>query len=423
MIQRYLGNKNSLLDPILKEINKVCKPGDWVCDIFSGTLSVSMSLKRNGYKVISNDINKFSYTFAKCYLKNNKIPDFELVSLGIDERKFGIGIDDILQNLKEHEGYNFLEKRKEYNLYRKLAIVLNYLNHLHSSDLPKKWRRSHFFDTYTPEGKHSAYKSLRGTTGKRRFFTSENGKRIDLILNKISQWLSELMLSEVQYCLLTSIVAESVEKVSNTQGTFHDFPRQIFDSRALKKLFLRLPPFDDVIVNNNEHIIGKERDSLEFISEVPEHKLLYIDPPYNFRQYTSYYFMLNLICDYCEMSDPQSYFDNIEFVRGQNMVKDFKSTFCQNQMFIPSLTNLIADAKTEYVLMSYFNGRNHVNNKIPVADENGIDKITSFFKSKLFTSGSFKIIPIKRLNYQSFNGHKAQELNEYLFFAKKRSIL
>jgi hypothetical protein len=29
--------------------------------------------------------------------------------------------------------------------------------------------------------------------------------------------------------------------------------------------------------------------------------------------------------------------------------------------------------------------------------------------------------PIKRLNYQSFNGHKAQELNEYLFIAKKKN--
>ena len=76
--------------------------------------------------------------------------------------------------------------------------------------------------------------------------------------------------------------------------------------------------------------------------------------------------------------------------------------------------------RQKYVLMSYFNGRNHSNNNIPVKNENGIDKIESFFRSDLFVSGSFKMKPIKRLNYQSFNGHKAQKLNEYLFIAKKK---
>lgn len=421
MIQRYLGNKNSIIEPIIKEIGKVCNHGDWVCDIFSGTLSVSMALKRSGYRVISNDINKFSYSFGVAYLKNNSIPNFDLQSLSIDEFKYYSGLDDILNKLKDTEGYLFLKNKTNYALYKKLAILLNYLNHLTISDLPKKYRNSFFFDTYTPEGKNSKFKSLRGTSGNRKFFTPENGIRIDLILNKVLQWRKESLLSEVQYSLLVSILAESLEKVSNTQGTFHDFPREIFDSRALKRLNLRLPPFDEVLSTRLQHIVGKERDSLEFIKEVRPHKLIYIDPPYNFRQYTSYYFMLNLVCDYCDMDSQNDYFSNVEFVRGQNLDKDFKSTFCQNHLFIPSLETLIKEAKTEYVLMSYFNGRNHSNNNIPVKRKNGIDKITSLFKSDLFVPGSFKIKPIKRLNYQSFNGHQAQELNEYLFFAKKRT--
>lgn len=421
MIQRYLGNKNSIIEPILEEVGLVCNHGDWVCDIFSGTLSVSMALKRNGYRVISNDINKFSYSFGISFLKNNSIPIFNFNLLKIDESKYSVGVDNTLLELKDKEGFSFLYEKKNYTSYKKLATLINYLNHLTESELPEQYRLTFFFDTYTPEGKNSYFKSLRGTSGNRKFFTSENGKRIDLILNKISQWKKEGLLNEVQYNLLVSILAESIEKVSNTQGTFHDFPRDMFDSRALKKLFLRLPPLDDVLSTKQKHIVGKERDSLEFIKEVRPHKLIYIDPPYNFRQYTSYYFMLNLICDYCELESPENYFNNVEFVRGQNLEKDFKSTFCQNHLFIPSLENLIKDAKTEYVLMSYFNGRNHSNNNIPVKNENGIDKIESFFNSDLFVSGSFKMKPIKRLNYQSFNGHKAQELNEYLFIAKKKN--
>jgi len=420
VIQRYLGNKNSIIESIITEVQKLCKPGDLICDIFSGTLSVSMALKRNGFSVVSNDINKFSYSFGVAYIKNNTIPHFDLKSLAIDEAKSSLGVDDILFNLKDKEGFSFLEEKKNYMAYKKLAVLLHYLNHVTTSELPRKHKNTFFFDTYTPDGKNSYYKSLRGTSGKRQFFTPENGKRIDLILNKISEWKHEGLLNEIQYSLLVSILAESLEKVSNTQGTFHDFPRGAYDSRALKRLFLRLPPFDEVISTKHKHIIGKERDSLEFIKEVPPHKLIYIDPPYNFRQYTSYYFMLNLICDYCEMASPKMYFNNVEFVRGQNLEKDFKSTFCQNHLFIPSLEQLIADAKTDFVIMSYFNGRNHSNNKIPMKDENGIDKITSLFKSKMFVKGSFKMKPIKRMNYQSFNGHKAQELNEYLFIAKKK---
>ena len=247
MIQRYLGNKNSIIAPILSEVKKVCKTGDWVCDIFSGTLAVSMALKRNGFHVIANDINKFSYSFGISRLKNNSLPAFNCKVLNIDESKFGVGVDEVLLNLKDKEGFLFLSNKNNYSAYKKLASVLNYLNHLTISEIPKQYNHSFFFDTYTPEGENSRFKSLRGTTGRRRFFTPENGERIDLILNKILQWLREGLLNEVQYSLLVSVVAESVEKVSNTQGTFHDFPRNEFDSRALKKLILRLPPFDDVL--------------------------------------------------------------------------------------------------------------------------------------------------------------------------------
>lgn len=420
MIQRYLGNKTSIIEPILNEVSKICRTGDTVCDIFSGTLSVSMALKEHGYKVISNDISKFSYSFGMAYLVNNKIPAFDLKSLKIDEKKYSVGVDDTLDNLKDKPGFMFLEKKSEYAAYRKLAIVLNYLNHLVPAEIPQKYRHHYFYNTYTKEGTKSHFKSLRGTSGRRQFFTPENGRLLDLIMNKILHWRRENKLDETKYCLLTSIVAESLEKVSNTQGTFHDFPRGEYDSRALKKLFLRLPPFDSVISTSKKHIVGKERDSLEFIKEVPKHKLIYIDPPYNFRQYTSYYFMLNLICDYCDMESISDYFDNVQYVRGQNVENDFKSTFCQSDLFIPSLEELIVNAKTEYVVMSYFNGRNHANNSIPVKDKNGIDRINSLFNSQLFVKGSFKTKPIKRLNYQSFNGHKAQELNEYLFIARKK---
>lgn len=419
MIQRYLGNKNSIADNILREVGSFCQPGDTVCDIFSGTISMSMALKRSGYRVISNDINIFSYHYANCYLRNNTIPDFNLGNLGICETEYEEMAQEAIDIKKNEPGFSFLNDQDLYSLYKKIVMVLVYLENLQDKDVDKKYQASYFYDTYTVDGKNSYFRSIRGTEGHRRFFTPSNGKIIDNILNKIREWNDNHLLSEVQYSLLISIVCESIEKISNTQGTYHDFQREVYDERALHDLTLRIPPFDDVVSTQNEHIIGKAQDSLRFIKEVPNHKLLYLDPPYNFRQYTSYYFMLNLICNYCTINNLEKYFKEVQFVRGQNMEDDFNSTFCKADKFIESLRQLIYDAKTQYVIMSYYDGRNH-ENKGNHRKDNGVAAIIEMFKSDMFKSGSFEQLAFERTNYQSFQGHTADKCNEYLFIAEKR---
>ena len=419
MIQRYLGNKNSIADHIMREVDRFCQPGDIVCDIFSGTISMSMALKKRGYRVISNDISIFSYHYANCYLRNNTIPDFDLGVLGIDGSNYEKIAEETIETKKEENGYSFLEEQRQYALYKKLVIVLLYLERISDKDIEKKYQAHYFYNTYTENGNNSFFRSLRGTVGHRRFFTPSNGHRIDTILNKIREWNDNHLLSDVQYSLLISILCESIEKISNTQGTYHDFQRDTYDERALHDLNLRIPPFDDVISTQNEHIIGKAQDSLRFIKKVPSHKLLYLDPPYNFRQYTSYYFMLNLICSYCTIKNLNLYFKNVQFVRGQNMDDDFDSTFCKSDKFIGSLQQLIKDAKTQYVIMSYYDGRNHENKGTHRADK-GIASIIDLFGSNMFKAGSFEQLAFERTNYQSFQGHTADKCKEYLFIAEKR---
>jgi adenine-specific DNA methylase len=419
MIQRYLGNKNSIADHILHEVGRFCQPGDIVCDIFSGTISMSMALKRSGYRVVSNDISIFSYHYANCYLRNNTIPVFDLGLLGISGADFENIAQEVIEKKKDEVGFLFLRNQHLYELYKNLVIVLIYLERIEATDIAKKFQARYIYNTYTEEGNNSYFRSLRGTEGHRRFFTPANGKRIDNILNKIREWNDNHLLSEVQYSLLISILCESIEKISNTQGTYHDFQRELYDERALHDLTLRIPPFDDVVSTQNEHIIGKAQDSLNFIKEVPKHKLLYLDPPYNFRQYTSYYFMLNLICNYCTIKNLNKYFKNVKFVRGQNMDDDFDSTFCKSDKFIESLHQLISDARTQYVIMSYYDGRNH-ENKGTHRKDNGIAAIVNLFESDMFKAGSFEQLAFERTNYQSFQGHTADKCNEYLFIAEKR---
>ena len=409
-----------MTENILHEVDRFCDPGDIVCDIFSGTISMSMALKKHGYRVISNDINEFSYHFANSYLRNNSIPEFDLKQLGINESDYQNIAIQKLEQKKNIEGYLFLGNNPLLKKYYKIAIILIYLEEIKEQDIDKDFRNHYIYNTYTEEGINSNFKSLRGKEGNRRFFTPENGKKIDNILNKIREWKIKHSIDDIQYSLLISITCESVEKISNTQGTFHDFQREKYDERALNPFTLRLPPFDDVIGTSNQHIIGHAQDSLEFIKKIPSHKLIYLDPPYNFRQYTSYYFMLNLISTYCTIQNLDEYFGKIQFVRGQNMETDFNSTFCKSNLFIPSLRQLIEDAKAQYIILSYYDGRNH-ENKGNKRNDRGIAEIENLFYSDLFVPNSFELLAFERTNYQSFQGHNASKCKEFLFIAEKRN--
>ena len=51
MLNRYLGNKSSIIKPIERVIAENSVAGDMVCDPFSGSLVVSFALKNMGFKI------------------------------------------------------------------------------------------------------------------------------------------------------------------------------------------------------------------------------------------------------------------------------------------------------------------------------------------------------------------------------------
>lgn len=420
MISRYLGKKTALLDPIMAAVDKHCTPGARVCDIFSGTLAVALELKRRGYSVIANDICLFSAIIGEAFLINNEIPEPDLEGLLprlslVAQQAAAV---DWIDELSGTPDFDFLGSIQHRRQYASLLTLLTYLGGVEPCEVPTGWLRSDFYDTYTEAGRNSAFTSLRGRSGRRRFFSPKNGQRIDIVLSLIRYWWCTGAISRPLYSVLLSCLLRAVEKVSNTQGTYHDFPRRTYDPRSHNPLSFEAPSFD-VALTGGSHIIGREEDSLEFIRSAPEHELLYIDPPYNFRQYTSYYFMLNLISRYCDIDDLDDYFANVEYVRGQNMASDFSSTFNRSAQFLGSLRALIEGARTRVVVLSYFDGRNHWNSFKSAANGVGYRKITEFFNSTLFVPNTLEVIPIPRTNYQSYGGYKARTVSEYLFVAEK----
>ena len=68
---KYLGSKKSLLDKIVRVVRGL-PDNDSVVDLFSGTARVGHALKSAGYRVFSNDHNRYSSTLAQCYVQANR---------------------------------------------------------------------------------------------------------------------------------------------------------------------------------------------------------------------------------------------------------------------------------------------------------------------------------------------------------------
>lgn len=423
MLARYLGNKQAIMPELLETVGSVAPPGSHVVDAFSGSLAVSLGLKVAGFRVTANDVNLFSAVLADAYLIPSSLPPTntrDLLGARASVRHLGEA-RSIVSELAGQPGFTRLTTRADWRAqYEQFIIVLLHLATIEQRDLPRADRNTLIFDNYCEAGSSSAFESSRGAVGRRRFFSPENAARIDLVLNQLRVWRRSGLTDDHTHALLLAAVMRGVEKVSNTQGTYHDFPREVWDSRALKPFRFEPPALDGIVCGVGGHGAGRERDSLEFIAEVDDHEVLYLDPPYNFRQYTAYYFLPNVLCRFPDMDDPAEYFSRVRYVRGQNPEDDFTSTFCKPKRFIDEMRTLIDRARCQTVVISYFTGRNHWGSFDSGPDDRGRELLCELLTSEPFEAESLRVVEVERLNYASYGGYKARRVSELLLVARKR---
>ena len=73
----YIGNKRKLLPLIFEAILKTGIIEGLFVDFFSGSGVVSRLAKKNGFKVISNDWEPYSFFYNHAYIEQNKYPLFK----------------------------------------------------------------------------------------------------------------------------------------------------------------------------------------------------------------------------------------------------------------------------------------------------------------------------------------------------------
>ena len=69
---KYIGSKRALLGQVIGAVRAAQPQGGTVCDLFSGTARVGHALKREGYRVWSNDHNAYAHALATAYVQADR---------------------------------------------------------------------------------------------------------------------------------------------------------------------------------------------------------------------------------------------------------------------------------------------------------------------------------------------------------------
>lgn len=180
-----------------------------------------------------------------------------------------------------------------------------------------------------------------GSGSGRNYFTDENGKKCDAIREKIEDLYKCHEISDGEYYFYLASLINSIDKYANTASVYGAFLKKIKKS-AEKEFKLELLPIIDG--ENCGTVYNEEINKL--IKNVSG-DILYLDPPYNERQYCTNYHVLETIARN----------DNPE-LHGKTGLREYskqKSSFCSKQTVAKSFEYLIANANFKHIFLSYNN--------------------------------------------------------------------
>ncbi len=228
--------------------------------------------------------------------------------------------------------------------------------------------------------------------GERNYFSSKNALKIDACRSQIEEWkTTEAIQNDLYFFLLASLL-ESADKVANTASVYGAYLKHIKKS-AQADLVIK-PAVYEVLESKN---IVYQEDANVLINKI-DGDILYLDPPYNARQYGANYHLLNTIASYQHFVP-----------KGVTGLPEYnKSAFCSKATVLQSFTDIIAKAKFKYVFLSY-------NNEGLMKHEEITEVLSAYGKVELKTQDYQRFKADKTEN----RNHKASETQEYLFCLTK----
>lgn len=298
----YIGSKLRLLGFLENSIKSIIGEGEHtLCDLFSGTGIVGAHFKKLGYKIISNDLQYYSYVINKHLIGNNNRFEFD----GLKDTVVGI-IDSEINDRPQ--------------------LVCDYLNNL---NLITGFIYNNYSSGGTINDEHV-----------RLYFSDENAKICDTIRIKLEEWKNKSLINENEYYFLLSSLIECVDEKANTASVYGAYLKNIKKS-AMDKVILK--PIE-IIGGQHENLVFN-KDANELVKEI-ECDVMYLDPPYNNRVYGDNYHILETIAKYDE-----------PLIKGKtgNRFQKTISKYSRKSDVKRAFTELIQNINAKYIFLSYNN--------------------------------------------------------------------
>lgn len=290
----YIGSKHSLIGFLTECITATLREhGDTrppaqltMMDLFAGTCSVGAAFKRLGYRVYGNDLQYYSYVMCRHKLETTRIPTARSVEL---VRRLGAA--------PEEHGF--------------------------------------IYNNYSAAGTQQAEHT-------RMYFSDENAAKCDGMRLTLSRWRAAGEITEDEYFFLLASLIVSVDRVANTASVYGAFLKEL-KKTAQRPLELMPEP----ILPGHATYRAFNGDGVALAGET-QGDILYLDPPYNARQYCANYHLLETVACY---DDPA--------VKGRTGLRvnstAQKSAFCSGKKVHGALEKLMENANYRYIFLSYNN--------------------------------------------------------------------
>lgn len=239
---------------------------------------------------------------------------------GIVSRRIKTIVKNIIVNDLEYYSYALLKNYIGNNANFNFDDELNELNNL-------KGEKGFIYKNYCA-----------GSGSGRNYFSDYNGKIIDAVRSKIEMWKTNNLINDGKYYFLLASLLESADKVANTASVYGAF------LKAIKKSALVPLVISPALFESSKNLHDVYNQDANYLIKNIEGDILYLDPPYNHRQYGANYHILNTIARY-ESFIPKGVTGLPEYLR---------SDYCTKNVYT-SLDDLVRNAKFKFIFLSYNN--------------------------------------------------------------------
>ena len=229
-----------------------------------------------------------------------------------------------------------------------------------------------------------------GSGSQRCYFSDENGQKIDVIREKIQEWHKQKIIHDNLYFFLLASLLISADKIANTTSVYCSFLKEL-KTVAKQKLILKADNFD---LTKNSHTVYNQ-DANELIKTI-KGDILYLDPPYNQRQYGANYHILNTIAQHDKFTP-----------KGKTGLREYHhSAYSKKSKVDNILEDLIKNADFTYIFLSY--------NSEGFLSKKSIKNIMQKYGKYSFTKKEYK-----KFHTLETEDNRAEKTYEYLHILEK----